>query len=188
MPAPRRTPQNATSLQNISGTDDDIIINPQQQLPSLPICKSQPHSTTLLQHIHQPTDQPTTPQKNKTMGLLSSLNPFASPSPTAAAAEEVRSGVRAPDRTERRRCWDARDAYFSCLDASKILDPLSKEGAQACLPQNAVFERDCAREWVAYFKKWRVADHNKKQRIKALEAQGAHAVEITGGPGGPPAQ
>lgn len=40
---------------------------------------------------------------------------------------------------------------------------------------------------VTYFKKWRVAEHNKKQRLAQLEAQGAQAMEITGGPGGPPA-
>ncbi|CAN8105141.1 unnamed protein product [Discula destructiva] len=128
------------------------------------------------------------------MGLPSYLNPFGTSAttnnPETKRAEEVRAGTRAPDRTERRRCWEARDGYFACLDNNNILDALSKDGepaaARACSPESAVFERDCAREWVAYFKKWRVADHNRKQRIKALEAQGARAVEFTGGPGGPP--
>lgn len=36
---------------------------------------------------------------------------------------------------------------------------------------------------VTYFKKWRVADYNKKQRLAALEAQGAQSVQIQSGPG-----
>jgi hypothetical protein len=40
---------------------------------------------------------------------------------------------------------------------------------------------------VAYFKKWRVADYNKRQRIAALEAQGAQNMNIQSGPGAAPA-
>ncbi|KAJ9145470.1 hypothetical protein NKR23_g5397 [Pleurostoma richardsiae] len=108
-------------------------------------------------------------------------------SDTDKRAEEVRSGARAPDRTERKRCWESRDAYFSCLDKSDILDAIKDEkaAAKACKNESTAFERDCAAEWVTYFKKWRVADYNKKQRLKQLQEQGAHQVEITGGPGGP---
>lgn len=124
------------------------------------------------------------------MGILSSLNPFAANTPETARAAEVRAGTRAPTRTERRQCWDARDSYFACLDSNDIVDALSKDGepkaAKACAAQSTTFERDCAREWVAYFKKWRVADYNKRMRVKLLEEEGAKAVAITGGPGGPP--
>ncbi|PSR75829.1 cytochrome oxidase c subunit VIb-domain-containing protein, partial [Coniella lustricola] len=98
----------------------------------------------------------------------------------AQRAEQVRAGARAPDRTERKRCWEARDQYFACLDRNNILDALKDEKATAkvCGAESVVFERDCAREWVSYFKKWRVADHNKKQRLRQLEAQGAQSVEI----------
>ncbi|KAF3763088.1 hypothetical protein M406DRAFT_340768 [Cryphonectria parasitica EP155] len=117
------------------------------------------------------------------MGLTSYLNPFGSSSSTAETkrAEEVRAGLRAPDRTERKRCWESRDAYFACLDRNGILDALKdeKDAARSCGTEAVGFERDCAREWVTYFKKWRVADHNKKQRLKQLEAQGAQSVEIT---------
>lgn len=82
------------------------------------------------------------------MGLFS--NPFSS-SPDQQRAEEVRSGARAPDRTERKRCWEARDQYFACLDQNNILDPLKdeKKAASACKDQSVVFERDCAKEWVS---------------------------------------
>lgn len=36
---------------------------------------------------------------------------------------------------------------------------------------------------VTYFKKWRVAEYQKKQRIAALEAQGAQNMNIQSGPG-----
>lgn len=87
------------------------------------------------------------------MGLASYLNPFGSSSATDKRAEEVRSGARAPDRTERRRCWEARDAYFACLDRNGILDALKDEKAtaRACGPEGAGFEKDCAREWVSLF-------------------------------------
>lgn len=91
------------------------------------------------------------------MGLTSYLNPFAwgSSSPastTEKKAEEVRSGTRAPDRTERKRCWEARDAYFACLDRNRILDALKdeKKAAAACGSESVGFEKDCAREWVSY--------------------------------------
>lgn len=85
------------------------------------------------------------------MGLTSYLNPFASSSGESKRAEEVRSGVRAPDRTERRRCWEARDAYFACLDKNGILDAIKDEkpAAKACGIESAGFEKDCAREWVS---------------------------------------
>lgn len=85
------------------------------------------------------------------MGLTSWLNPFGSSSSTDKRAEEVRSGARAPDRTERRRCWEARDAYFACLDRNSILDALKDEKAtaKACGSESVGFENNCAREWVS---------------------------------------
>lgn len=79
------------------------------------------------------------------MGIFSYFS-----SPDQKRAEEVRSGARAPDRTERKRCWEARDLYFSCLDRNDILDAIKdeKRAASACKAESAVFERDCAREWV----------------------------------------
>lgn len=93
------------------------------------------------------------------MGLTSYLNPFAwgsssssSASGPEKAAEEVRSGTRAPTRTERKRCWEARDAYFACLDRNSIIDAVRDESkaAAACGTESVGFEKDCAREWVSY--------------------------------------
>lgn len=79
------------------------------------------------------------------MGLFSSFQ-----SEEAKRAEEVRTGAVAPDRSERRKCWEARDAYFGCLDRNVIVDALKDDAKarKACPAENQVFERDCAAAWV----------------------------------------
>ncbi|KAH6615568.1 cytochrome oxidase c subunit VIb-domain-containing protein [Chaetomium sp. MPI-SDFR-AT-0129] len=105
---------------------------------------------------------------------------FTSSSPADKRATEVRTGAVAPTRAERDRCWVARDAYFACLDANGIVDALKDEkaAAKACGSAGEGFERDCAAQWVTYFKKWRVQDIQKKARLKELEAQGANRMDI----------
>lgn len=65
-------------------------------------------------------------------------------------AEEVRTGAVAPDRSERKKCWEARDSYFACLDRSNIIDAVKEDKAarKACPAENELFERDCATAWV----------------------------------------
>lgn len=84
------------------------------------------------------------------MGLLPSLNLFGAPSEADKRATEVRSGAVAPSRAERARCWEARDAYFACLDASGIVDAVKddKKAAAACGAESGRFEKDCAAQWV----------------------------------------
>lgn len=96
-------------------------------------------------------------------------------------ADAVRSGTAIPTRQERTVCWAARDAYFACLDANNILDAAKDPAATArvCPQQTADFERDCAAAWVKYFKQWRVADIQKRQRLDELRRQGAHEMEVT---------
>ncbi len=67
-------------------------------------------------------------------------------------ASEIRSGAVAPTRTERRKCWESRDAYFACLDRSGIVDAIKdeKEAASACAAQSSRLDRDCAAEWVRF--------------------------------------
>ena len=48
--------------------------------------------------------------------------------------------------------------------------------AKACPAETAAFEKDCAKEWVKYFKQWRVADLAKKRRLDALRKEGAQEV------------
>jgi cytochrome c oxidase assembly factor 6 len=83
------------------------------------------------------------------MGLLS-LFSSSQPAPEEQRANEVRSGAVAPSRSERAKCWAARDAYFACLDANSIIDSVAEDGKarKACGPQSAAFEQDCAAQWV----------------------------------------
>ncbi|RYP54250.1 hypothetical protein DL769_010373 [Monosporascus sp. CRB-8-3] len=96
--------------------------------------------------------------------------------------EEIRTGAVAPDRSERQRCWDARDAFWRCLDKHDVVDSLSSEGKRIadreCAPEHRVFERDCASAWVTYFKKYRVAEYQKKKTIERLEKEGANKMAV----------
>jgi cytochrome c oxidase assembly factor 6 len=76
---------------------------------------------------------------------------FSSSTVEEKRAEEVRSGARPPDRSERKRCWEARDAYFSCLDRSDIVDATkdASKAAKMCPSETTAFERDCATAWVS---------------------------------------
>lgn len=80
------------------------------------------------------------------MGFFSS----SPASPEAKRADEVRTGAVAPDRTERARCWEARDAYFACLDKANVIDPVKEDKAvrSACSRENTNFEQNCATSWV----------------------------------------
>lgn len=101
-------------------------------------------------------------------------------SPDAKRAEEVRKGTVAPDRSERKKCWESRDLFYACLDKHDIIDSLAAEGKkkadQHCAPENKQFEKDCAAAWVTYFKKFRVADYQKKKTFERLEKEGANLM------------
>ncbi|KAL1900503.1 hypothetical protein Sste5346_002224 [Sporothrix stenoceras] len=120
------------------------------------------------------------------MGFLSSLW-NKNPTDEERRAEAVRTGEAVPSRAERQKCWDARDNYFGCLDRINVIDAVEPRGAavaqKACAKEGEQLEKDCAAEWVAHFKKFRVANHQKEQRLAALKAQGANEVQINNGPG-----
>ncbi|KKA26993.1 hypothetical protein TD95_000546 [Thielaviopsis punctulata] len=94
--------------------------------------------------------------------------------------EAVRSGSAVPTRSERLLCWAARDAYFACLDANNIVNAHAEAAAAAakCPAESKEFERDCARQWVKYFKDWRVADDARRKRIEKLEKEGAEPINL----------
>jgi cytochrome c oxidase assembly factor 6 len=58
----------------------------------------------------------------------------------------------APDRSARAKCWEARDAYFQCLDKNTIIDSLTNKDAaeKACGAENKGFEKNCASSWVGF--------------------------------------
>lgn len=68
------------------------------------------------------------------------------PTPSSDGAYE------APDRTSRARCWEARDAYFSCLDRVGILDSIKDqdEALRQCRAESEQLDRECASSWVRH--------------------------------------
>ncbi|KAF8532314.1 hypothetical protein JB92DRAFT_2844273 [Gautieria morchelliformis] len=67
---------------------------------------------------------------------------------------------QAPDRSQRRVCWDARDAYF----------------AYACLKQKKLYEEKCARSWIDYFNQRRVLQEEQKDQLAMAKAQAEEAA------------
>jgi cytochrome c oxidase assembly factor 6 len=67
--------------------------------------------------------------------------------------EEVRTGARAPDRTERKQCWEARDGFYKCLDKHDVIDSLTGEGKKKadkhCAQEDKAFQENCATAWVS---------------------------------------
>jgi Cytochrome oxidase c subunit VIb len=58
----------------------------------------------------------------------------------------------APGRSERSRCWEARDGYFRCLDRIEVLDSITdKDKAEkGCGAEGKEFDANCASSWVSY--------------------------------------
>jgi len=86
----------------------------------------------------------------------------------------------APDRKERKKCWEARDAFFECLDKNGIIDSIKrdKEAKAQCGKQHILFEKDCVPSWVEYFKKRRVMEDKREKQLKELRKQGAEEMPV----------
>ncbi|KAA8896192.1 cytochrome oxidase c subunit VIb-domain-containing protein [Sphaerosporella brunnea] len=84
-----------------------------------------------------------------------------------------------PTRTQRAKCWEARDAFFRCLDTAGIVDAIKDSTAAktSCSGEMAAFEKECVASWVEYFKKRRVMEHNREQMLKGLQKEGAKKME-----------
>ncbi|KAF7937063.1 hypothetical protein BELL_0092g00140 [Botrytis elliptica] len=117
------------------------------------------------------------------MGLFSSSTPASLPPPKIGAD----GAPIAPDRTQRSRCWEARDAYFKCLDKAEIIDSITEKdkAEKACAAESKGFESNCATSWVQYFKKRRVMEYQRDQTLQRLKAEGAQEMPGQIGPSGP---
>lgn len=82
------------------------------------------------------------------MGLFSSSTSASLPPPKIGAD----GAPIAPDRTQRSRCWEARDAYFKCLDKAEIIDSITEKdkAEKACAAESKGFESNCATSWVSF--------------------------------------
>src|SRR5947199_9828081 len=81
------------------------------------------------------------------MGLFSS-----SPASPAAPKISTDGAPIAPDRTQRAKCWEARDAYFRCLDKNGIVDSIGEKdkAEKNCSYEGRAFETNCASSWVSW--------------------------------------
>jgi len=70
------------------------------------------------------------------------------------AKQSADGAFEAPNRSDRARCYEARDAFFECLDRNNILDSIGDKQAvaaaeKACGKFNQEFEKSCAHSWVS---------------------------------------
>jgi cytochrome c oxidase assembly factor 6 len=90
-------------------------------------------------------------------------------------------------RGARQQCWDARDAYFACLDARGVLKAGDEAGA--CASQEVTYGENCAKSWVrACALRWwvgsadgrvRQIDYFNQRRILAERQKGMLAQAAT---------
>ncbi|KAG6372239.1 hypothetical protein JVT61DRAFT_8039 [Boletus reticuloceps] len=50
-------------------------------------------------------------------------------------------------REDRKKCWESRDVYFTCLDRAGVLEA-GKEG-NACAKEKSQYEASCAKSWAS---------------------------------------
>lgn len=85
--------------------------------------------------------------------------------------------VEPPNKSQRKVCWEARDAFFECLDANNIMNSLDlneKANVESkCGKQRATFQKDCVASWYEYFQQKRYNDIRRQKCIEKLEAEGA---------------
>ncbi|KAJ7584246.1 cytochrome oxidase c subunit VIb-domain-containing protein [Mycena floridula] len=78
-------------------------------------------------------------------------------------------------RTDRQKCWDARDAYFSCLDAAGVVRAGSEKD-NACAAQSKAYSANCAKSWIEYFNQRRIIEDAQKARMSQATTQAANAT------------
>ena len=85
---------------------------------------------------------------------MGSWNPFSTTDASNPSAPTKTSdgAFIAPDRTSRAKCYEARDAFFKCLDKAEILDSLAEEekAGKACGGLDREMGRECAASWVGH--------------------------------------
>ncbi|KAF8274628.1 cytochrome oxidase c subunit VIb-domain-containing protein [Lactarius quietus] len=78
-----------------------------------------------------------------------------------------------PSREDRTKCWEARDAYFACLDAAEVV-VAGTEGSK-CAAQRKAYEQNCAKSWIDYFNQRRVLAEKQKPLLAQAANQAAEA-------------
>ena len=65
----------------------------------------------------------------------------------------------APDKSTRQICYDARDAFFKCVDGNQ-------GNAQGCEKLETTFLSSCSAAWIKHFKEKRVYEQKKAELEK----------------------
>lgn len=89
-----------------------------------------------------------------------------------------------PNRSERKKCWESRDLYNSCLDRIHVDNPFDKEKQglinKECGKEDKQFAQDCAASWVKYFKEKRPFEIKKERLLKEAKQEGNEIVQLPG--------
>ncbi|KTW27768.1 hypothetical protein T552_02208 [Pneumocystis carinii B80] len=69
-----------------------------------------------------------------------------------------------PTKSQRERCWQARDIFFQCLDKHSIINPITQieKINSFCSLEEESFRNNCAKSWIDYFKKKRLIDFQNR--------------------------
>jgi len=122
---------------------------------------------------------------------------FSRSNNTTAANSTAAENI-APNRSQRARCWEARDTFFKCLDANGIIDSRKDKdlATEKCGKEDVEFGKECVASWVHnvwvarfpmsdadtpqvdYFKKRKVMEYKKEQMLKGLVKEGAVTVDV----------
>ncbi|KAF8420387.1 cytochrome oxidase c subunit VIb-domain-containing protein [Tirmania nivea] len=96
------------------------------------------------------------------------------------AAKPTSADCIAPNRSQRVRCWEARDAFFKCLDANGVIDSMKYKdlATEKCGKEDIEFGKECVASWVDYFKKRRVMEYKKEQMLKGLAKEDAVKMDV----------
>ena len=76
-------------------------------------------------------------------------------------------------RQDRAKCWETRDAYFSCLDRAGVVK--AGEEGTACAAELKSYEKNCAKSWIDYFNQRRVIAEAQKDRLAQASTQARDA-------------
>ncbi|KAF8963103.1 cytochrome oxidase c subunit VIb-domain-containing protein [Flammula alnicola] len=79
----------------------------------------------------------------------------------------------APNRENRQKCWETRDAYFACLDGVGVVK--AGEEGKACSREKKLYEANCAKSWIDYFNQRRVIAEAQKDRLARANEQAQSA-------------
>ncbi|KAL8716962.1 MAG: hypothetical protein Q9225_005747 [Loekoesia sp. 1 TL-2023] len=101
---------------------------------------------------------------------------FSSTPSTPSGPQRTSDGAFiAPDRSARDRCYEARDAFFACLDRANIIDSIkdADKAEEECGKLEKGMSTECAASWVKYFKQRRVMEWKKQKTYEKLASEGA---------------